>query len=369
MLPLFISLVTTQQHYREADQLKTLLANGSIIYCENRKAPYVSVQLILSNRDTVDQPNSYGYRHLIEHIAARSIPGHDFEIETSGGFLFASTNRDWMRFEWRVPPDKIQFAYKGIDKLLKDCGATEGAIQRESVAIGREIALSSSGDVTSREAWREVYGDDGLDPLGTRVSTATAKPDDLSAIWRKLTRGGNVVISACGPLDKKSFTDSCRSLLSGLVTSKPAAFPSRSIGGSYSNRNTVALPIPPISTKANANALIAVFGLASRLNRPFVTYTMSDRFGLAIVGSTDPFESIKPVTTTEDPATIFNLGRLMALLWLQAKNSTPEGSAELNGTLLSLAPSLRPAKVAENLEYASFADFSKYWNQIKEVAQ
>ena len=148
MVPILLTLAGTQ--YRESDQLKTLLPNGSVIFCEWREAPYVSVQLILSNRDLPDQPTNYGYRHLIEHIAARSIEKHDYEVETAGGFLFASTSRDWMKFEWRVPPDKIGLAYKGIGRLIKDCGATEEVIKRESIAIAQEISLASSPEIASR---------------------------------------------------------------------------------------------------------------------------------------------------------------------------------------------------------------------------
>ena len=78
MVPILLTLAGTQ--YRESDQLKTLLPNGSVIFCEWREAPYVSVQLILSNRDLPDQSTNYGYRHLIEHIAARSIEKHDYEV-------------------------------------------------------------------------------------------------------------------------------------------------------------------------------------------------------------------------------------------------------------------------------------------------
>ena len=369
MLPALLTLVTSQQHYRETAQLKTILPNGAIVFCENRPAPYISVQLILSNRDTLDQPSSYGYRHLIEHIAARSIKGHDFEIESAGGFLFASTSRDWMRFEWRIPPEKLGLAFAGIDQLLRDCGVNESTIKREAIAIDHEVSLSTTADLASRTAWKEVYGEQGIDPLGSRESVLTAKPEDLKTIWNTMTRAGNVVISACGPLDQKQFTTSSQFILSSLVTSKPTPFPNRAIDGSFGAQNTVAVIVPPISTKKSADALVAAFGLAGRLNRPFVTYTFCDRPGLALVGSSDPFQSVKAVTDVEDPAVIFEIGRLNALRWLQVKNSTPEGAAELNGTLLSLSPSMRPSKLAENLQLASYKDFLGYWNQIKGVAK
>ena len=367
MVPILLTLAGTQ--YRESDQLKTLLPNGSVIFCEWREAPYVSVQLILSNRDLPDQPTNYGYRHLIEHIAVRSIEKHDYEVETAGGFLFASTSRDWMKFEWRVPPDKIGLAYKGIGRLIKDCGATEEAIKRESIAIAQEISLASSPEIASKRAWNSVYGVEGLDPVGSKESVITAKPSDLADIWRQLTRSSNVVISASGSLDQKTFTASCRDLLSGLAASKPSALKGRAIDGSFGEPGIVAVPIPSVATKQGVNALVAAFGLAGRLNRPYVAYTPSIRSGLAMIGSADPYDSIKQVVEVEDPATIFYLGRLNALEWLKSRLATPEGSAEFNGTLLSLSPTLRPAKIIENIEQASFSDFQRSWSLIKGVAK
>lgn len=367
MIPLLLLQIGSQ--YQESNQLKTMLSNGSIVFCERREAPYVSVQLILSNRDFPDSANNYGYRHLIEHIAARSIPGHDQEIETAGGFLFASTSRDWLRFEWRLPANSLNLAYKGIGKLLKDCGASDEAIKREAIAISRELDLSTTSELTSRKAWNAVYGNEGIDPQGSKESVATAKAGDLNDIWRKLTKGSNIVVSACGPLDQKAFTSSCSDLLSGVVTSKAGPIPSRSIDGSFGAPGFVAVPIPPVDTKQGVNALVAAFGLAGRLNRPFVTYTPSIRPGLAIVGSVDPFESIKAVSDIEDPVTIFTLGRINAMDWIRGRLSTPEGSAEFNGTLLSLSPSLRPSKISQSIEVATFADFKRSWDLIKGVAK
>ena len=367
MIPLLLTLVSTQ--YQESDQLKTMLSNGSIIYCEKRPAPYVSVQLILSNREIPDQPNTYGYRHLLEHIVARSIPGHDFEIETAGGFLFASTSRDWLKFEWRLPPDKIGLAFAGMSRFLANCGATDAAIKREASAITKEIALSSTNELASRKAWDSVYGANGEDPVGSPESVSGAKASDLIDLWRQITRGSNVVISACGDLDQKTFTSSCREILSGLVTSKPGPVLGRSIDGSFGIPTLIAVPIPAINTKQGTNALVAAFGLAGRLNRPFVTYTPSIRPGLALVGTTDPYDSIKQVVDVEDPATIFALGRINAIEWIKSRIATPEGAAEFNGTLLSLSPTLRPVKIAESIELATYSEFQRSWGLIKGVAK
>ena len=364
----FLIAAACQQHYSESDLLKTPLSNGATIICEKRESKVVCVDLMLSNRDTIDTPATYGYRHLLEHIVASSIPGHDREIEKVGGVLLASTGRDWMQFEWRVPADQVALAFRGIDRMLRDCGATEDNIRRESLAIGHEIDLMNSSQLLSRQAWKSVYGEEGLDPLGTKDSASTAKPEDLAALWKKMTRGSNVVISACGNLDIRAFTTSCKAILSGLATSKATPFKTRAIDGSFGARGSVAVPIPPLAASSDAAsaALVAAFGLTTRLNVPFITYTPSDRGGLAIVGTLDPFESVKDVLEKEDPAIIFSLGRIGALLWLDSKLSTPEGAAELNGQFLSLAPSFRPQKLADNIRYT---DFLRNWNLMKEVAR
>lgn len=367
MIPLLISLTGFQ--YQESNQLKTMMPNGSIIYCENRTSPYVSIQLILSNRELPDKASNYGYRHLLEHIVARSLKGHDYEVETIGGFLFATTSRDWLKFEWRLPPDKLNLAFKGMAAFLKDCGATTESIKRESLAISQEIALANSLEISSKMAWKSIYGENGLDPVGSKDSVMTATPKDLQDIWRQITKGSNVVISACGTLNLKSFTSSCQDVLSGLTTSKPGEISGRSVDGSFGTPLTIGIPVPSIATRQGASALVAAFGLAGRLNRPYVTYTPSIRPGVVVVGTTDPYDSIKQAIDSGDPATAFYVGRLNAMQWLRIRLSTPDSAAEFNGTLLSLSPSLRPKKIAESIELASYAEFQRSWSLMKGVAK
>lgn len=370
MLSLFATLLT-QQRYSESDQVKTFLPNGATIYCERRESKYVSVQLILSSREVPDRPETYGYRHLIEHIVARSIPGHDREVEKVGGTLIASTGRDWMTLEWRLPAKNVSLAMNGIDKMIRNCGATPEAIEREAKIIGLEGSLSSSQAQVSFQAWKSVFGEEGIDSLGTEESVAKATPDDLNNIWRTMTKGCNVVMSTCGPIEVRPFAQSCRALLSGLATGKRVPFKARPVDGSFGSSGTVAVPVPPLASNIDgaAAALVAAFGLAGRMNQPFVTYTPSDRTGLALVGSRDAFESVKNVLDKEDPTVIFTLGRENALQWLNYKLSTPEGAAEINGQFLSLADYLRPVKLAESIRLTSYSNFMKSWNLMKEVAK
>ena len=68
---------------------RTILGNEAVVLTESfPKSPTVSVQLFVSASATPDTPETHGWRHLIEHLAA---PGRnrdlDRRIESAGGFL------------------------------------------------------------------------------------------------------------------------------------------------------------------------------------------------------------------------------------------------------------------------------------------
>lgn len=354
-----------QGQYSESNQLRTILPNGSVVFVEKRDAPYASIQLILGTRGLIETPANHGYRHLLEHLVARSIPKHDFQLESQGGALYAYTARDWMRFEWRVPPELIPVALGGISKFLKPQVFGKDLIERESKMIGLERSHLSPSDRSSIEIWSAIFGAEGQDAVGTWESTSKAEPEQLTDIWRTITRSNNVVISASGPIDIKTFTDDASSLVRGLASNN-AVRSNRKAAGNVSTNQAVGLALQSIEKDATAAMMVAAFGMTSRIPSPFVTFTPTASGGVLLLGSLGT--SIPRGTgADESDVAIYHRGKQLALEWLDSKLMTPEGSAEFNGTLLSLSPAIRPRKLRENFENVNYELLKVAVVQLKEA--
>lgn len=349
----------------DSPQLRTLLPNESVIFVDRRDSSYASIQLVLGTKGLSETPATYGYRHLLEHLVARSIPGHDFELESQGGALYAYTSRDWMRFEWRVPPELVPVALGGIAKLLKPKTFTKEQIAKEAAIIGLERKQMAPVDRVSVEVWSHIFGAQGLDAMGTAESVASATPEQLTDTWRTITRSNNVVISASGPLDIKAFTDAAKNMTKGLSSNNGQRSPRKPIGN-YSGTGVLGIALQSIEREATAATMIAVFGVTNNVPNAFVTLTPTSAGGVLLLGSLSGQLPRSAASKDTDP-TIYNRGKQLAMEWLDSKLTTPEGIAEFNGTLLSLSPSIRPRKLRENFQIVPYETVQKSIAELKEM--
>ncbi|HLP00151.1 MAG TPA: insulinase family protein [Fimbriimonas sp.] len=357
----------TQVQVADSPQLRTLLPNESIVFVDRRDTPYASIQLVLGTKGLSETPATYGYRHLLEHLVARSIPGHDFELESQGGALYAFTSRDWIRFEWRVPPELVPTALSGIAKMLRPKVFTKEQIAKEAAIIGLERKQMASVDRVSVEVWSHIFGADGLDAMGTAESVASATPEQLTDTWRTITRSNNVVISASGPLEIKPFTEAASAITKGLASNNGQRMPRKPVGN-YAGDSVLGIALQSIEREATAATLIAVFGIATNVPNAFVTLTPTSAGGVLLLGSLNGKLPRTAASKDTDP-TIYNRGKQLAIEWIDSKLTTPEGVAEFNGTLLSLSPSIRPRKLRENFQQVPYEIVQKSISDLKEMLQ
>jgi hypothetical protein len=353
----------------ESNQLRTILSNDAVIWCESRKSPTVSIQLFLSNRGLPDTPETFGYRHLLEHIAARSIPGHDQAVESQGGIFEASTSRDWMNFEWKVPVDKVSLAWRGITTLLGGFRISDEDIQRESAAIKHELMLLKQDSLYSTEAWTSLFGSNGISPAGDFSTISKATPAELKRIWAEITQSNRVVISVSGTADVTATTATAKGILMELKPGANARWNQRSVQGAYGHKDRVALPVASLETPSGVATLMLAFAVVGKLGQPFAIYTPSARTGAIVIGSYQPNESILDTIKNDDAASLFQYGQAYMRGWLLSKQSSASESAYFNGVLLTLSPALRPKKLGEMVDYASYSEFSRALNQLKAVAK
>jgi len=361
--------VLGQARFREENALRTVLANDSVIYVQQLPAPLVTIQLLVANANNPDSAAIFGYRHLLEHIIARSVPGHDVLIQSSGGALDAATSRDNVRFEWRVPPSLVPVVISTMRKFLDWKTVTPAEIARESAIIGHELALQDSVAKATNEAWKVVFEEQGLSMMGDKETCSKATPEQLTSLWKKLTVGGQIVVSVAGPVDKVAITKLIRTELEGFPKGPVKFWSPRTISGSFGTKQLAAIVVPPISTPGAISALVAAFGASARLSRPFLSYTPSARPGVALLGSQDEAEEIAKVLKDEDPVVAFRTGKAYLYAWIKGEVANPTKSTVFHGTLLNAGLSQRPSKLWEQVELADYSQFLNYWRQIQAVAK
>lgn len=349
-----IALFLASQITVESSQSRVFLPNGSALFLENRKSPYTSIQLILSSRGIEKEADQRGYRHLLEHLVARSLPGHDEKVEGTGGLLTAYTDRDWLRFDWKIPTGKETVALQGLESFLKPQVFTKEQIKKESRIIYLEGLETPLVERNIEKDWLSTYGSQGISTLGVASELETIEPETLTALWRTLSAGPQITIAVSGDINLKQFSDSLRKIALRQPIAKEKPWAMRKIEDGASARWNRSLITSSIDSKRTMSTLIAAFGIGAKLRNTTVHYQPSFRGGIASVeGEGD----VKEIVTTEGEKTLFELGKRYAKGWIKFKTSNASESAAFNGILMSLDRSFTPGKLMENVELAPISDF------------
>lgn len=363
------SMLAVQLRYTESSARKVFLPNDSVVFVQSWASKYTTVTLTLGCPNAPDTPQTYGYRHLIEHLVAKSVPGHDLAIESSGGKLDAETNRDWMRFQWRVAPEMMPAVYSAIRKFLDWKGTTLSEISKESRLIGLERRLLENAQTESINGWQSVFGDAGLDPVGTRESCATATPEQLLSLWRSMVKGGNVSLSIVGDVDRDRALADASACLAGLPKLGGKIWQGRSISGTYGTSSSVALVVPGAGSRGWAAAMIAAFAISSQFDSPFVSVSLSPRPVVALVGSASPTASLKDVLTEENPALLFAVGKGYVRQWISRNLTSSDAISGFQGVLFNASNGLSAQQLWDQVGQADYDEYLRHWRQAKAVAK
>jgi hypothetical protein len=349
-----IALFLAGQITLESSQTRVLLPNGSAFFLENRKSPYTSVQLILSSKGIENEADQRGYRHLLEHLVARSLPGHDETVEEAGGLLSAYTDRDWVRFEWKIPVGKEKIALEGLESFLRPKSFTAGQIKKESRIIYLEGLETSLTERNIEKDWLSTFGSEGISTMGEASELEAVEPETLSELWKLLTQGPQVTVSISGDIDLKEFSSNLRKTLQRQSIAKEKGWSLRKIFDTASARSPRSLITTSIESKRTMSALIAAFGVGAKLRGATIHYQPSFRGGiLTLEGEGDTAQVIQ----YEGEQTLFELGKRYAKGWIKYKTSNASESAAFHGILMSLDRSFSPRKLMENVDLAPISDF------------
>lgn len=271
-----------------SSRLRRTLSNGASVGAERWPgASRIVFQAVLTNPEG-DRRSGYGHRHLLEHLVASRDPQLDLKIETLGGALGAQTSRETMRFWVSVPPEGFALGFEAMRALLKPITLSEEEVARERKILSQEIALLTDEERTGQSLWSALYGEGGLDPIGTETDFSDASPAALERLWRGLLQGSRLSLFVAGPVELDPTVDQLERLARTFpAASEPMEWSARTIDPEAisSSSGSYGLSVGPIDSPATLAALATGLALASEVEGSSVTYTPSPRNGVVIISN------------------------------------------------------------------------------------
>lgn len=374
MLPLLaVAWAALQVPVDQPPRLRTVLPNGATILVERVPgAKSLVVDLFASSRDSEDRSATHGRRHLLEHLAALGHDGNlDQRLETAGGFLRARTLRECMTFEMTLPPDGLKAGLAAIREIATPSPADDVEIAREARLIEQEAALRDDSGRASEAAWRQAYGERGLDPVGNLEVIRATKTADLTKLHTSTFAARNLTVVVMGDVDLDQATNAVRDtigLLPTLPAAKPVPEPDAEVGtvSAEIEGEARAVAVSGYRAPSTAATLAVALALASIVPDAGVTYTPGARHGLVILKA--PTAALESALSEARAADLIATGRLLATRWVTAKLAEPAAAASLRGMLLSQERDLRPEAMIENLQSLDVAEYDRALSAFRAAA-
>lgn len=237
------------------------LPAGPRLVAEQRTGDRFALQLSVEARPWPDTQDTYGLRHLLEHIVAKGpIRDLDTRLESRGATLTAATTRDAMFFTVEGPATELQVAFEAMREILRKPAVTQEELTLELLVMEQELALVGETTRLVGAAWRKSFADYGVDPFGSMESFRRFTAADLDEAHQRMFSGRNVVLSYVGPDEPNAVrelatrliesprqappmpegVDRRGSLPGAIEVTGPGGIARALGGGSFANRETLA---------------------------------------------------------------------------------------------------------------------------------
>ena len=344
-------------------RLRTILPNGLTILAERMPAPYISAQVWMAAVPGQENGLTHGYRHLLEHIMARTDGGKwDQQIESFGGVLEAETFREGTSFRIRLPKSQLALALSCLAAIVKERPISPDEVKREARAIYNEAALRSSFTKRVSLAWTKYYGEEGLDPFGDPDLLANAQSKALETRWAQMLNPARMAVTVVGDLDIDEVTSQLKKRFGGIAArAGTAPEPLKPLDRTgVPTGMWVARVGSPVDSSAAA-AIAAGLAIGSQLPDSFFSYSPLKSQSLVIVGTNEEGSD----RLDFDPDDLYDLGKRLAHRWVDRQLHDPYQAAALRGRLLAQSSGLRPEALLENIDSISRADFVAAFNEFK----
>jgi predicted Zn-dependent peptidase len=258
---------------------KSVLPSGVTVCSEFIPSAYsviIGVYITVGSRDEDDK--KAGISHFTEHSVfkgtkKRSEREISLAIESRGGYLNASTSREWTSLYVHVLPEEVNLACDILADLIENPKFSEDALESERAVILQEIKMfnDSPESLLFDYTFKSTFGEDhplARLILGSIESVNNIKRKDVIDFWEKSWTAERIFVSAVGKVNHDNLCD----LINGKIIKKKGSGITREFP-SVQSKKINAIAKPDLNHKYVA------------LSFPSFSYNHELRFALLVAGT------------------------------------------------------------------------------------
>ncbi len=197
---------------------KSILPSGVTVCSEFIPSAYsaiIGLYITVGSRD--EDEKKTGISHFTEHSVFKGTKNRSereisLAIESKGGYLNASTSREWTSLYAHVLPEEFDLAFDILADLVVNPEFSEEALEAERAVILQEIKMfnDSPESLLFDYTFKSTFGDDH--PLarlimGSVESVNNIEPKDIVEFWDKSWTTERIFVSAAGKVNHDSLCD------------------------------------------------------------------------------------------------------------------------------------------------------------------
>ena len=169
----------------------------------------IGIYITVGSRD--EDEKKAGISHFTEHSVfkgtkKRSEREISLAIESRGGYLNASTSREWTSLYVHVLPEEVDLAFDILADLIENPEFSEKALEAERAVILQEIKMfnDSPESLLFDYTYKSTFGEDH--PLarlimGSAESVNNISPRDIREFWDDSWTAERIYVSAVGKIN------------------------------------------------------------------------------------------------------------------------------------------------------------------------
>jgi predicted Zn-dependent peptidase len=197
---------------------KSVLPSGLTVCSEFIPSAYsviIGIYITVGSRD--EDEKKAGISHFTEHSVFKGTKNRSekeisLAIESRGGYLNASTSREWTSLYVHVLPEEVDLAFDILADLIENPEFSEKALEAERAVILQEIKMfnDSPESLLFDYTFKSTFGDDH--PLarlimGSAESVNNISPRDIKEFWDSSWTSERIYVSAVGKINHGSLCD------------------------------------------------------------------------------------------------------------------------------------------------------------------
>ncbi len=197
---------------------KSVLPSGVTVCSEYISSAYsavIGIFITVGSRD--EDEKKAGISHFTEHSVfkgtkTRSEREISLAIESKGGYLNASTSREWTSLYVQVLPEEFDLAFDILADLVENPRFSEDGLEGERAIILQEIKMhnDSPEDLLFDYTFKSTFGEEN--PLSRLIlgdveSIGSINRKDIVEFWNKSWTSKRIFVSAAGKVNHENLCD------------------------------------------------------------------------------------------------------------------------------------------------------------------